>query len=324
MSIWYNVKKYTHHGTSLNRQEKNSGRKRTGRSPENIDAVQTAPQNNPSGLSCRVNTLGLPSATFNRIVRVDLRWHPYKMHLRHHLKAGDFARRTHFCEWFNEQLQNPRFLFNLVIGDEAGFAMNGKVNTQNVRKYAPRGNQPEFTYDVNESREKVTVWAGLVGNGALIGPFFFDGNVNQASYLELLNERVFPGLVREFNGQFVNGSFSRLWWAQDGAPAHRSNQVSDWLHEFFQERVIALNHDPEWSPRSPDLTPCDYFLWGYVKSKVFASPPDSLDDLQTRITQAFDDLEGDRVLVRRAVRDMTRRVNMCLERDGGHMEGKFR
>ena len=72
MSIWYNVKKYTHHGTSLNRQEKNSGRKRTGRSPENIDAVQTALQNNPSGLSCRVNTLGLPSATFNRLVQVDL------------------------------------------------------------------------------------------------------------------------------------------------------------------------------------------------------------------------------------------------------------
>ena len=37
-----NVKKYTHHGTSLNRQEKNSGRKRTGGSPENIDAVQIA------------------------------------------------------------------------------------------------------------------------------------------------------------------------------------------------------------------------------------------------------------------------------------------
>ena len=125
------------------------------------------------------------------------------------------------------------------------------------------------------------------------------------------------------NCQFVNGSLSRLWWAQDGAPAHRSNQVSDWLHEFFQERVIALNHDPEWSPRSPDLTPCDYFLWGYVKSKVFVSPPDSLDDLKTRITQTFDDLEGDRILVRMAVRDMTRRVNVCLERDGGHVEGKF-
>ena len=95
-----------------------------------------------------------------------------------------------------------------MIGDEAGFAMNGKVNTKNVRKYAPRGNQPEFTYDVNKSHEKVTVWTGLVGNGALIGPFFFDGNVNQASYLELLNEHVFPELVREFNGQFVNGSFS--------------------------------------------------------------------------------------------------------------------
>ena len=59
-----------------------------------------------------------------------------------------------------------------------------------------------------------------------------------------------------------------------------------------------------------------------ICEEVFVSPPDSLDNLKTRITQTFDDLKGDRVLVRRA--DMTRRMNLCLERDGGHVEGKFR
>lgn len=322
-SIWYNVQKYLRHGTSQNRQEKHSGRRKTGRSQENIDAVQAVLENNPSGLSCRVNTLGLPSATFNRIVRIDLRWHPYKMQVRHQLKPGDFARRTAFCEWFLEKNRNPRFLHNFVIGDEAGFAMNGQVNTQNVRKYAPRKNQPEFTYDVNESREKVTAWAGLVGNGTLIGPFFFEQNVNRGSYLELLNESVLPELLREFNGQFADGRFQRLWWAQDGAPPHRSAEITDWLAEFFGDHVIALQHDPEWPPRSPDLTPCDYFLWGYVKSKVFVSPPDSIDDLKNRISQTFTDLKANHGLIRRAVRDMIKRVNICIERDGGHVEGKF-
>ncbi|GBN56792.1 hypothetical protein AVEN_23056-1 [Araneus ventricosus] len=27
-----------------------------------------------------------------------------------------------------------------------------------------------------------------------------------------------------------------------------------------------------WAPRSPDLTPCDFSLWGYVKDKVYAPP----------------------------------------------------
>ena len=98
VTIWYNVKRYLHHGTIQNRQEKHSGRRRTGRSQENVDAVQAALENNPSGLTCRVNTVDLPSGTFNRIVRFDLKWHPYKMKLRHQLKPRDFEQRRGFCE----------------------------------------------------------------------------------------------------------------------------------------------------------------------------------------------------------------------------------
>lgn len=38
-------------------------------------------------------------------------------------------------------------LINLVIGDEAAFVLNGKVNTWNVGKYAPY-NPPQFNFDV--------------------------------------------------------------------------------------------------------------------------------------------------------------------------------
>ena len=83
---------------------------------------------------------------------------------------------------------------NFVIGDEAGFWMNGKVVTLNVREYAPVGH-PEFNYDVNFSREKVNVWAGLCGNGLLLGPFFFERNLNGIGYLQILNEQVIPELI---------------------------------------------------------------------------------------------------------------------------------
>ena len=78
-NIWKNVQKYLNHGTSLNRNSSSCGWKRTGRSQENIDVVQEELINNPDGISCRRNNSGLPSATFNRIVRVDLKWHPYKI-----------------------------------------------------------------------------------------------------------------------------------------------------------------------------------------------------------------------------------------------------
>ena len=38
-----------------------------------------------------------------------------------------------------------------------------------------------------------------------------------------------------------------------------------------------------WPARSPDLTPCDFFLWGYVKEEVYKTNPQTLDQLETTI-----------------------------------------
>jgi hypothetical protein len=36
-----------------------------------------------------------------------------------------------------------------------------------------------------------------------------------------------------------------------------------------------------WPPRSPDLTPCDFFLWGFIKDRVFVLPlPATLVDFR--------------------------------------------
>ena len=35
-----------------------------------------------------------------------------------------------------------------------------------------------------------------------------------------------------------------------------------------------------WLPRSPDLNPCDFYLWGYLKSVVYNPLPKTLDDLK--------------------------------------------
>ena len=60
---------------------------------------------------------------------------------------------------------------------------------------------------------------------------------------------------------------NRMWWIQDGAPCHRIIPVRNSLTDVFNTRIIAVNHEVEWPPRSPDLTPCDFFLWRYLKSK---------------------------------------------------------
>lgn len=318
-TILDNVAKYQNTGTSLNRNKGNSGRRRTGRSEGNIAAVRELLEQNPH-VSSRRNPIAIPQATFNRITRLDLRWHPYRMHVRHELLENDWPRRLRFSEWFNQRCRKENFLDQLIIGDEAGFEMNGQVNTHNVREYAPKGNPPAFNFDRSHERAKLTVWAGLCGNGVVLGPYLFDGNVDGLAYLRMLNEFAFPVLANNFNNQYWEGMFRGLWWAQDGAPAHRLLEVRHRLNETFRNRVVGLGHNVEWPPRSPDLTPCDFFLWGYLKDKVFSRPPENIEELRQRIIEEFNTLRQRPEIIQRAFRDMHRRTILCVERNGGHVE----
>lgn len=320
-AIYDNVAKYKRNGTSKNLNKGNSGRRRFVRSPENIQAVRDLLNNNPT-VSIRRNQLELSRSTFSRVVKHDLKWHPYKIHVRHQLKPTDFEKRFTFCRWFLGQCHNVRFLHNFVIGDEASFAMNGKVNTQNVRFYAPAGEAPNFNFDVNQARQKLSVWAGLCGNGTLLGPFFFDGNVNGQKYLEMFNTSMVPGILRNYNLMHENFVYpAGIWWAQDGAPPHIANPVRARLRAVFGEKVVSRGHQTLWPARSPDLTPCDHFLWGYIKSKVYITPPADLQELRRRIDDSFIELRGNQNMIRSVFREMRRRAQLCIDNNGRHVEG---
>ena len=317
-TIHYNYMKYLEWGTSYNRCEYNSGRRRTARVNANIEAVRNAIEGvHRLPISARRNGLGIPKSSFNRITLRELNFHPYRIRIRHALQEGDFHRRLQFCYWFLEQCRDPDFIRLVVIGDEAAFSMNGEVNTKNVVRYAPKGEPPAFNYDRSNSREKINVWVGLCGDGTIIGPYYFDGNVNGNEYLQMLNALVIPELALNYLLEF-----NRLWWFQDGAGPHRHGDVLERLVEIFHNRFVALNHAIEWPARSPDLTPCDFFFWGYLKSQVFTSPPPSIEALRLRITENVDLLRAKPEFILNSFRSMQRRANICIERGGRHVEGQ--
>jgi hypothetical protein len=51
-----------------------------------------------------------------------------------------------------------------------------------------------------------------------------------------------------------------------------------------------------WPPRSPDATPCDFFVWGYVKDQVYVPPlPASIPELKVRIRTAIETIIADMI-----------------------------
>jgi len=112
----------------------------------------------------------------------------------------------------------------------------------------------------------------------LIGPYFFDGNVNSNRYLHFLRHKL-PNLLENIDLQ----TRQRMWFQQDGAPAHRSRIVQRFLHRQFPRRWIRIRSHVERCPRSPDLTSPDFFLWGFLKNMVCADPPTIRENMMQRI-----------------------------------------
>ena len=127
----------------------------------------------------------------------------------------------------------------IVIGDEAIFQLNGNVSNPNVVCYTPRGDSPEdFVYDKPSFGEKL-VCMDQVSEEKLIGPYFFDGNVNSQAYLEMLNNFVLPQVESIFIVN-QNGSTLRAYWFQHGAPGHHLNAVHDRVQTLFPNRVVGI------------------------------------------------------------------------------------
>ncbi|KAL7307873.1 hypothetical protein TKK_0000191 [Trichogramma kaykai] len=142
---------------------------------------------------------------------------------------------------------------------------------------------------------------------------FLPANLNGARYLDFLQNQL-PVLLEDVpldrRGNII--------FQQDGCPAHYALAVREHLHPVFPDRWIGRDGPITWPPRSSDLTPLDFFLWGYIKSIVYKTTPRDVNQCQNRIRDAFASLDGD--MVRRASQGVIRRAELVLQENGGHIE----
>jgi hypothetical protein len=75
--------------------------------------------------------------------------------------------------------------------------------------------------------------------------------------------------------------------------------------------VISCFGDVPWPPRSPNLTAPDFFLWGYLNSKVYSNRPTDLNTLKENIWEEIAKLyEG---TFQAVMRSFLTRVHLCIE-----------
>ncbi|GFV68612.1 hypothetical protein TNCV_2274751 [Trichonephila clavipes] len=88
----------------------------------------------------------------------------------------------------------------------------------------------------------------------------------------------------------------------------------DLLKDTFGNRLISRFGPVNWPPRSCDLTPLDYFLWGYVKSLVYADKPQTLDHLEDNIRRVIADVRPQ--MLEKVIENWTSRLD-CIRASRG-------
>ncbi|GBL79707.1 hypothetical protein AVEN_200036-1, partial [Araneus ventricosus] len=109
-----------------------------------------------------------------------------------------------------------------------------------------------------------------------------------------------------------------VWFQHDGAPPHKVSSVQQYIRDTFQQQVIGYGGCVEWPPGSPDLNSLDFFLWGYIKQRMYATPPPTSQELRNRITDACASVSP--AMLYNVQREVKSRVQMCIIAEGHHFE----
>ena len=98
-----------------------------------------------------------------------------------------------------------------------------------------------------------------------------------SAFLILTPMKILQRNLNTFVNQLDDEELSIGYFQQDGATSYTSHASMAEIQSFFGDRVISKGLR---LPRSPDLTPPRYFLWGYLKATVYRNKPRNIDALK--------------------------------------------
>ena len=161
------------------------------------------------------------------------------------------------------------------------------------------------------------VWCA-VAVFAIFGPYFFEDErgdactVTSVCYAHMLQDFFIPRL----QGLPVNKT---IYFQQDGATSHTAKIAMNILHPLFPGNLVSRYGDIAWAAISPDLSVCDFYLWGTLRVCVYCAPtPRTTQELKLRIQEEISRIPVD--VLRRAMSSVHDRLAECEQHNGGHIE----
>lgn len=242
--------------------------------------------------------------------------HPYHHTPVQELLPQDMPLREAFARYILRSDEDDNlFLRSILWTDEAQFTRDGVNNFHNLHVWSEQN--PHSSREVrSQYRFSVNIWAGIIDQ-TIIGPVILPPRLDGPAYLRHLNtihetiEDEVPLRVRD-----------RIIYQHDGATPHIARPVLTFLNNQYPNRWIgrfAPDEERRWPPRSPDLTPLDFFLWSYVKAEVYKVRINTREQLIQRINDAFGTVK-ENIHNINLIAGVRRRYHLCILHHGSHFE----
>jgi len=113
-----------------------------------------------------------------------------------------------------------------------------------------------------------------------------------------------------------------MYFQHDRAP-HSSREVSNFLNYHFSGRWMGRGGPHNWPARSPDVSPLDYCVWGWMKELVYSVKVVMRDALLGLILDATDCIRNSQWKLQQATCTVHNRAAACFVAGGGIFENQL-
>jgi hypothetical protein len=184
----------------------------------------------------------------------------------------------------------------------------GAVNRRIVRIWGSENPHAYVEHQCDSPKGNVFC---AISSQKVYSPFIFaEETVTGMTYLDMLQLWLMPQLQNILTFIFQQGR----------SPAHFHCEARQNLNTVLPGRWIGHafgNNQPLmlWPPRSPDITPCDFFLWGYVKDQVFIPPLPHMTLLTIAAVKNID-----APMLTRVLQELEYRIDVCRVTRDAHVK----
>lgn len=310
-------KRVDERGSAINRKQ-GSGRRKTVRTEENIEHVSDliCSQENRPGTSKSLRQIAkdlkISHQSVHRIAKKDLKLTSFR---RVPAQVLSDATKTKRLERARRLLTrfNLKATKRVFFTDEKVFYINPPKNNQNNRVWS-RGKKSQVAgsrllVERAKFAPHVMVSAGVCFQGK--GRLHFVDEKTKVNANYYMNE-LLPKLVEDCHNLLGNDFI----FQQDGAPAHGAKKSQEWLCEHCPDFIDKNS----WPPNSPDLNPLDYHVWGAMLEQFsnLNPMPQNISELKVALQGIWNNLSDE--TIKKSVLGFRKRLNACVEAEGGHFE----